>query len=220
MEARVATMCNLALTYDRWDGHEAQALDAYRRCAEDDDEGRFQEHALERSRALRETLATSGGTQTSGDPGSTEEPPPPREAPSSSIVVVSVPAQPEPLPPPRQRRPLLWTGLVVEILGLASLATAMGLHIWAEGVYDQLSEQYGDDPIPVGSAASDRIARGDRGVDAARALYIVGGVLVGAGVVLMLLDVALRRVASRGTRISFIPTVGPDGMALSGSVRF
>ena len=51
--AKAATMCNLALTYDRWGAHAAEAIEAYRKCAEDDESGRFRDHALERARQLR-----------------------------------------------------------------------------------------------------------------------------------------------------------------------
>src|SRR5690606_12968448 len=45
LEPRVATMCNLALSYDRWGEHRSPALHAYRTCARDDESGRFRAFA-------------------------------------------------------------------------------------------------------------------------------------------------------------------------------
>jgi Flp pilus assembly protein TadD len=59
LSPKAATMCNLALTYDRWGGHVGEAVDAYAKCAEDDTSGRFVEHALARARELRVQLAAA-----------------------------------------------------------------------------------------------------------------------------------------------------------------
>jgi hypothetical protein len=53
MERSSATICNLATTYDRWAGHQADAIAAYERCAAEDQLGRFRAEALERLRILR-----------------------------------------------------------------------------------------------------------------------------------------------------------------------
>jgi hypothetical protein len=53
MERSVETTCNLALTYDRWAGHDAQAIETYQACAAEDTSGRFRPHAEERIAALR-----------------------------------------------------------------------------------------------------------------------------------------------------------------------
>ncbi len=61
---RAATQCNLALTYDRWEGHVRQAVDAYRRCAHDDTSGRFRAHAAERAEALQAMLGQRDASST------------------------------------------------------------------------------------------------------------------------------------------------------------
>lgn len=53
MERNVETTCNLALTYERWGGHDAQALETYQACAAEDTTGRFRPHAEARIVALR-----------------------------------------------------------------------------------------------------------------------------------------------------------------------
>lgn len=53
MERNVETTCNLALTYERWGGHDAQAFETYQACAAEDTTGRFRPHAEERIAALR-----------------------------------------------------------------------------------------------------------------------------------------------------------------------
>ena len=63
MEKQAATQCNLALTYERWGGHEAHALEAYRLCAAEDETGRFRDHALEKVAALE---ASAVATKTAG----------------------------------------------------------------------------------------------------------------------------------------------------------
>lgn len=85
---KAATMCNLALTYDRWAGHVAEAIESYRKCAEDDESGRFRDHALERARQLREQQAAS-------------PPPPPVEAkPAPPDEPEKKPAEPPVVAPP------------------------------------------------------------------------------------------------------------------------
>ena len=57
IEPRAATLCNLALTYDRWGGHEEQAARAYERCAAEDDTGRYRAHATQRASDIRQALS-------------------------------------------------------------------------------------------------------------------------------------------------------------------
>ena len=81
LSPKAAAMCNLALTYDRWEGHLADAVESYRKCAEDDDSGRFRDHALERARELRARLAAM--------------PPPATTPPSILTPPASEPSRPE-----------------------------------------------------------------------------------------------------------------------------
>ncbi|MFT5359102.1 MAG: Tfp pilus assembly protein PilF, partial [Polyangiales bacterium] len=57
LQPQAKTACNLALAYDRWGGHEVEARDAYVRCAELDQDGRFRDHALARAAALRDVIS-------------------------------------------------------------------------------------------------------------------------------------------------------------------
>ncbi len=86
---KAAAMCNLALTYDRWGGHVADAIESYRKCAEDDSSGRFRDHALERARQLRAEQPAQPQT-----PPATSEPHP------DSAPLPAEPAVVTPTPPP------------------------------------------------------------------------------------------------------------------------
>ena len=97
LSPKAATMCNLALTYDRWDGHVAEAIEAYRKCAEDDESGRFRDHALERARQLREQLAASPPPPVAAPK---PEPPVEHERPSEPPVATPPPTAPSPAAPP------------------------------------------------------------------------------------------------------------------------
>jgi hypothetical protein len=60
MQPRVEAQCNLGVTFERWAGHDREALEAYDRCAAEDDTGQFRQHAIERSAALRLRLVAAG----------------------------------------------------------------------------------------------------------------------------------------------------------------
>jgi hypothetical protein len=100
LSPKEATMCNLALTYDRWPGHVAEAVESYRKCAEDDLSGRFRDHALERARQLREQLAATPPVEKTAPPVEDEPQPkvePPKPQPPRSPPPVLTPPE---LPPP------------------------------------------------------------------------------------------------------------------------
>jgi hypothetical protein len=52
MQPRPETQCNLGLAFERWGGHEAEAIEAYRQCAAEDATGRFRARALQKARDL------------------------------------------------------------------------------------------------------------------------------------------------------------------------
>jgi hypothetical protein len=81
MERRVETTCNLAVTYDRWSGHEAQALETYQACAAEDGTGQYRPHAQERIAALRGRLRP---------PPAPQAPPPAVSATAPLIIPVVV----------------------------------------------------------------------------------------------------------------------------------
>lgn len=198
MEPRAATMCNLALTYERQRRY-TQARDSYRRCASDDREGRYRGHALERAGELdRQIAARSRPTQPAPQQQVTYNPnQPPTQQPQ----------------PRRNRHILAWVGLGSSLLGLGSLGTAIGLHVWANNVHEELWDEY-EDQIPAGSPAADRVERGRTGVNAAIALYAVGAVLTATGLLLAVLDAAgVGAHASLGSRYALRLT--PNGMSLT-----
>lgn len=111
LSPKAATMCNLALTYDRWGAHLAEAVEAYRKCAEDDDAGRFRDHALVRARELRGELAAATKPQPSTVAPSGESPrpeaSPPPSSPPEAVAPPSAPsrAAPSSSPPPSSTSP-------------------------------------------------------------------------------------------------------------------
>ena len=232
MDSRAATMCNLALAYDRWEDHEQQALEAYRRCAEEDAEGRFRDHALERSAVLRRQLEARGGGAGEGGtsaPPDTTEPEGGGLSGSGGEGAGSDSGQggegPSGEPPRRGRRrglvidrPLLWAGVGTGAVALASFATAIGLHVWTAGIHDDLDSEYGDQPIPPESAAADRLGRGETGVGAALGLYIVGGVLAALAAVLVVIDLTQASNPVEATFVSAAPT--PGGFVVAASLGF
>jgi hypothetical protein len=85
MKRRAATQCNLALTYEEWGGHDREALEAYRRCAAEDDSGRFMAQALEKAQAIEARL---------GGGAAPAEPSPPRVAGGARVTWGQVEATP------------------------------------------------------------------------------------------------------------------------------
>jgi hypothetical protein len=224
MEVRAATQCNLALAYERWTGHDQEALEAYRRCAEDDREGRFRERALERSQEIRRRLGTSGE-------GGGVAAPPPRTGPTGPGLAPGPGGAAGASPPSGEaggtggRRqglvighPLLWTGVAVGLLALGSFGSAIGLHVWAGDIHRQLSDRYPDRVIARGSADADRLAQGQAVVGGALALYIVGGILAAASTVLISIDLTQAPTEVEATLIGVAPTRG--GLALTLALPF
>lgn len=199
MDPRAATMCNLALTEERARRLTA-ARDAYNQCARDDRDGRYRRHALDRASDLDRQIRSQ----------SRQPQPQPRQPVAYPQQQPTQPQQPQPR---RQGHTLAWVGLGGALLGLGSLGTAIGLHVWASNVHDELWSEY-EDQIPEGSAAAARVERGRTGVTVAIALYAVGGVITAAGVLLALLDAAgVGGSASSGSRYALRLT--PNGLSVS-----
>jgi hypothetical protein len=140
LSPKEATMCNLALTYDRWPGHVADAIESYRKCAEDDTSGRYRDHALERARQLREQLAATAPSPEEPRPAPKVEPKP--EPPPSPPPVLAPPppvATPTPQPavvlqsappPPRTRGFFRDPGAIaLTALGVAGIAAGVGVAV-------------------------------------------------------------------------------------------
>lgn len=203
MDPRAATMCNLALTEERARRYTA-ARDAYNQCARDDRDGRYRQHALDRASALDRQINSQSRQPTYRQPQ-----PQPRQPAAYPQPTPSQQPQPEPR---RQRHTLAWVGLSSALLGLGSIGTAIGLHVWASNVHDELWDEY-EDQIPAGSAAAARVERGSTGVTVAIALYAVGGVLTATGVILAVLDAAgVGGQASSGSRYALRFT--PNGLSV------
>ena len=186
-EPRPESACNLGLTYERWGGHVQAAIDAYQRCAELDRDGRFRDHALERSAALRPQLAQEQQSPFVADP------PAPIEA--SDPVVQAQPTPVAPMVPvvtgPRHQRTwaLFWGGVASTVVGGALLAGGAVAAGNAREDEDILYTLYPNRLIDSTDTESlQRYADANRGRKVALGLYLGGGALVGLGVTLMLVD--------------------------------
>lgn len=227
MEPRASTMCNLALAYERSE-RLREALESYRRCAEDDMEGRFRSHAYERARDLerrldarREPLVLQ---QQQGPPRVIpvhQQPPQigqPRPYPTQGYQVQPqvIPGQTPTYQPQRRAHVFAWVGIGVGVLSLGCLGTAIGLNVWSNNVYDEVYDQYGFN-VPAGSSTEDRVERGRSGRNAALGLYIGGGISGALAIVFLILDAARVDPSRRVVRVAAAPTDG--GFAVSASFQ-
>lgn len=209
LEAKAETACNLALTYDRWEGHSEDAIDAYLQCAQDDETGRFRDHALARASALRserhpaeaQELPPAGAEGGRAEGGGAEGGEP-AEATDPDANRVPVVAHPEG-PPPRSRT-LLVVGSVTAVVGLGLIAAGAVMAGKGRDRVEQLEADYPDRVItdPEGVAIlNDAEALRTR----ALAFYVAGGVAAAAGVALAAIDLAR---GSDDTSFSLAPTRG------------
>jgi hypothetical protein len=176
LSPKAATVCNLALTYDRWSGHVAEAIESYRKCAEDDASGRFRDHALERARELRALVAATPKPEPPPPPPPVEEtkPPPPPPPPAPAPVVAPPPVVVAAPPPPERRaRPFFKdpAACVLAALGVAAVGTGVGL-------------------VVAGKLADNQVA-GTADLGQKASLYDRAGVLQPAGYVMLGAGVAL-----------------------------
>ena len=101
IEERVSTICNLALAYDRWGGHEWEALAAYLRCAERDGAGPRRAAALSRARELGVLIrAREAAPPTSGDEGTEDAVSTPEEAAAAAVDADSATPRAPPIAEP------------------------------------------------------------------------------------------------------------------------
>lgn len=195
LSPKEATMCNLALTYDRWPGHVAEAIESYRKCAEDDTSGRFRDHALVRARQLREQLAATPPVEQHAEPGPESPkqpaPPPTVAAPTVAAPPVAAPTPPvaaptlppaaivQSAPPAPRTRPFFHDGAAVTLTALGVLGIAGGVGIAVAGQLDDKSIASTDD---LGQKAA-LYNRAGVLEPAGYAVLAVGGALIVAGVV-------------------------------------
>ena len=203
LDPQAKTACNLALSYDRWGGHEVQARDAYVRCAELDQGGRFRDHALARAAALREVIAA--------------RPPDIRPDPVDPVVVRAADpvrdyeprpvAEPTTVPPPRG---LLWAGIAFTVAGAAALGSGITPTLSAAADSDTILAKYSNRMIPSTDETYVRINDDfKRKRRLATGLFVAGGAVTLVGVAFIVADVVRhRRRSSTPTRIAVAPTPG------------
>jgi len=196
LEPRAATMCNLALTYERWPAHESEAIAAYKSCAELDGSGRFQAHARERARAIEADLIAHPRPKLPPDPTPTptpaSEPAPPAPTPEPTVVA----PEPPPSPPSRGSRRLLWASLGTAVGALATLGVGLALVETARSDTDQLEKDHGT-VLPPGSAAANELDHLRARAYAGAAFYGVAAALGVTSISLLIAD----RVDARALRV-------------------
>jgi hypothetical protein len=229
LDARVATMCNLALTYDQWPGHEELAVQAYDRCARDDSSGRFRDHALERSRVLREEHARSAGTASPSGPGPVA--PDPFVGPATPAAGTAPPPSGGPwgITPeqaaaePERSHGLLYGGLVAAGLGAVSFGVGLALITDARADEAYLADTYDDGAIaiPRGSPDAALLSSADSQASTGVVLYVVAGALAALGATLIVIDLTMPAGTEHSpysARLDLTPMDG--GGMVSGRVRF
>jgi tetratricopeptide (TPR) repeat protein len=208
IERRTTTLCNLALAYDRWGGHEWEALESYARCAEADDGEQFRATALARARELAELVrargehgadgqdgptsnADSAANQTSGDATTNVDA---AAAGSSADVALREPSRAPPGPPATTSS----LGPVLMVSGAAFVVATIPMWIGGAILYgasvgtsDRLAEKYPGAMIP-GSLPDgspnpevDLLDQAQSERNLSIFLLVSGGVLVAIGAGLM-----------------------------------
>lgn len=203
---RVETMCNLALTYDRWGEHRDLALRAYRTCARDDAIGRFREYAERRVAEIEREIALEETEPDEGPDVVVEPDEDPDVEPEDELP---------PAPPPREPdHTVLYVGLGVGGLALASLGVAIGFALESTAIVDALEEELGPMPTIVrGTPEHERLQRAQTFADVATAFYVLMGSMLAASGAMIIVDLVVAG-ASSEPAMALIPT-GP-GAALVG----
>jgi hypothetical protein len=209
LDPRPATVCNLALSYDKWGGHEIDAFQAYLKCAEGDSTGRYRAHAFQRARALRETLARSVPDAPASDSVSSE---PAKAEPAKTEPAAGT--SPLTIRPPS--RAYLWASAGSAVLGATALTFGIVYTNRARDTADDLEREYGT-TIPRGSDGERRLAeaRGDRRMGIA--FYITSGALGAAAATFLTLELLDRGAWSRSS-VAVTPRHG--GAVIDATIRF
>jgi hypothetical protein len=232
LDPRAATMCNLALTFDRWPGHAELAVQAYDRCAQDDASGRFRDHAIERSRVLRDELSRGGAVPPDRPPpdrpGGAPDPfvgqasPPPGAGappPGNAWAITAEQAAAE----PERSHGLLYGGLVAA--GLGAIAFGIGAALILDAAADEayLAREYDDGriPIPRDSAHADLLSSAESQASTGVILYVVSGALAALGATLIIIDLTMPGDAEHSpysAHLELAPT--ESGAVVGGRFRF
>ncbi|MBX3248368.1 MAG: hypothetical protein KF901_14405 [Myxococcales bacterium] len=224
---RVTTMCNLALSYDRWGPeHRENAARAYRTCATEDETGRFADFArervaaIERELVLEEPTDESTGTATDASASTLADATGPTDGVDASeratdpLSRLPAPSEPHAARP----RPLAWVSLASAVLGAAAFATGVALALEARATRDRLGEEVGAGGLVVRGTDADRLlGRGESFARGARAAYAISGIAAAAAGVFLALDLVL---VERGAdaRVRLSPGLG--GATLHLDLRF
>lgn len=168
LDSSVATMCNLALTYDRMgDAFRAQAARAYRTCATDDESGQYRGHAEQRVLEIERALVLE---EPAPVPPAEEDEPPRGVTHEDPEQIPSAPVTQEPV--------FLYAAIGTGGGALGTLIAAIAVAMDAQSTIDQLIAELGPMPtIVVGSPEEARYDSAVAGEAASNALYVVTGVL-------------------------------------------
>ena len=145
------------------------------------------------------------------------EPAPVKPEPASAPVK----PEPEPAAPARPRSWRFWAGLGAAGLGGASLVTGVVLGGMARGKAGEYDEVATASKTPHYGTLEDLRSEGE-GLEAGQiATLVVGGVLVAAGIGLVVWDrMAAGGAEEPGVAVTLVPAAGPRGGGLACQVRF
>jgi hypothetical protein len=207
-EPHAATLCNLALAYERWGGHTPQAIDAYDRCASEDRTGEYADHARERSSTLRASIASA-------------QPPPPVPTMMPAAYPTAVTAYPTTsynTYDPGYTTTYGWLagGIVTSVLGVGAIITGFILAADAYAIDEELYSVYPNLMIPetIGGQPNpdvDLLDRAKLESGLAVGMWIGGGVVTALGA--FLIGLHLAQPAARPPSYP-AASVGPNGASL------
>jgi hypothetical protein len=217
-EPHAATLCNLALMYERWPNHLPQAIDAYDRCASEDRTGEYADHARERSSSLRSMMARSQPAGPTMSPAVTYAPP--TAIGATSTYSTTYPTAYDPGYSPTYG--WLAGGIVASVIGVGAIITGFVLAELSYSIDDELYSRYPNLMIPetIGGAPNPDVELLDEAKlesALAVAMWIGGGVVTALGAFLIGLHLA-----QPSARPATYPTgwLGPDGGGLGASAIF
>ncbi len=186
---RTSTLCNLALTFDRWGDHRAQAIQAYDRCALEDESGRFRAHATDRAAALRAELEASPTIGPAEEGSSSEAWERPEDGTPTGRIDVDAPEGAPAPEAPSEPRPLLYLGIAAVVVGAGALTAGVVLHLGVNRDDEYLQMTYPDMRIPPGPDA-DLLEDAETRRTFSIVAYAAGGLLMAAGAIFIGLDLA------------------------------